>query len=316
MSAVSISALLLSKMHHLMAGLKVGWIGTGVMGKSMAEHLMNAGYKLAVFNRTQEKAQALVEKGAEFLSVSDIGRTCQVVFSMVGYPHDVEDVILGPSGLFKSMQPGSLFVDHTSSSPDLATRIYEEGRRLGIACLDAPVSGGDVGARTGKLAVMVGGDADAVTRSMEFLSKYGANIQHMGGAGMGQHTKLTNQIILAGNMIGMVEGLVYSHKAGLDLMKMIELISSGAAGSASLRILGPRIVNGDLEPGFYIEHYVKDMGIALDECRRMGICLPNLSLVNQFYQSLVGAGLSRKGTQALIQVLEKLNNVRISPHNA
>ena len=295
-----------------MAALKVGWIGTGVMGKSMVEHLMNAGYKLAVFNRTPAKAQALVERGAEFLSIAEIGRTCQVVFSMVGYPHDVEDVILGSEGLFKSIQPGALFIDHTSSSPALATRIFEEGRKLGVACLDAPVSGGDVGARNGKLAIMVGGEAEPLGRAMEFLSKYGANIQHMGGAGLGQHTKLTNQIILAGNMIGMVEGLIYSHKAGLDLLKMIELISSGAAGSASLRILGPRIVGGDLEPGFYIEHYVKDMGMALEECKRMGICLPNLSLVNQFYQSLVGAGMARKGTQALIQVLEKLNGVTVS----
>ncbi|CAG9327418.1 unnamed protein product [Blepharisma stoltei] len=298
-----------------MAGLRIGWVGTGVMGRSMAEHLIRAGYSLSVYNRTPAKADSLTSQGAKFASIKEIAETCQVVFTMVGYPRDVEEVILSQGGLLESLQPGSLLVDHTSSSPGLAIRIAEAARAKNIEVVDAPVSGGDVGAREGKLAIMCGGSADGFSRAREIMKTYGANIEHMGAPGAGQHTKLTNQIILTGNMIGMVEGLVYAYKAGLDLNQMITLISAGAAGSASLRVLGPRIVRGDLEPGFYIEHFVKDLGMALEESKRLELCLPGLSMVNQFYLSLVANGESRKGTQALIHVLERLNNIQVSPRS-
>jgi 3-hydroxyisobutyrate dehydrogenase len=296
-----------------MAALKLGWIGTGVMGKSMVEHLMNAGYNLSIYTRTLSKAQPLLDKGAEFKSPAEIAASCDVVFTMLGYPKDVEEVVLGESGLLKHMQPGSLLIDHTSSCPNLAVRIHREALTKGVHSLDAPVTGGDVGARNGTLTIFVGGEEEQFTRASEIMKHYGQNIQHMGEAGTGQRTKLTNQIILAGNMIGMVEGIMYSYRAGLPVAKVVELISTGAAGSASLRVLGPRILKGDLEPGFYIEHYVKDMELALDEARRMNLCLPGLSMVHQFYKALVANGAGRKGTQGLILALEMLNNTKISP---
>ena len=295
-----------------MATLKVGWIGTGVMGKSMAEHLMNAGYQLSVYTRTISKAQPLLDRGAELKPLEEIAASCDVVFMMLGYPKDVEEVVLGENGLLSHMQPGSLLIDHTSSCPNLASRIYTEALAKGVHSLDAPVTGGDVGARNGTLTIFVGGEEAQFTKAADIMKHYGQNIQHMGDAGTGQRTKLTNQIILSGNMIGMVEGIIYSYKAGLPVAKVIELISTGAAGSASLRVLGPRILKGDLEPGFYIEHYVKDMELALDEARRLNLCLPGLSLVHQFYKALVANGQGRKGTQALILALEMLNNTKIT----
>lgn len=292
--------------------LRIGWIGTGVMGRSMAEHLIRNGFSLSIYNRTHAKAETLISQGAQFASIREIAESCHVVFTMVGYPQDVDDVILGENGVLNSLQPGSLLVDHTSSSPGLAVRIAEAAKLKNIETVDAPVSGGDVGAREGKLAIMCGATSEGFNRAKEIMKYYGANIEHMGHAGAGQHTKLTNQIILTGNMIGMVEGLIYAYKSGLDLNQMITLISSGAASSASLRILGPRIVRGDLEPGFYVEHYVKDLGLALEEAKRLNLSLPGLSMVNQFYLSLVANGEARKGTQALIHVLERLNNIQIN----
>ena len=293
--------------------MKIGWVGTGIMGRAMAEHLINAGYSLLVYNRTPSKAEPLVSLGAKFCSIPELASLSDVVFTMVGYPKDVEEVILGQNGVLSHLKSGSLLIDHTTSSPSIATQIFKVASEKNIDALDAPVSGGDVGAREKRLAIMVGGTEKAYQRGLEFLKIYGTNVQLLGEAGAGQHTKITNQIVIAGNMIGMVEGISYAVKAGLDAMKVIELISTGAAMSFSLKVLGPRILRGDLDPGFFVEHFVKDLGMALEECRRMNLALPGLALVNQFYVSLIASGDGKKGTQALIKVIERLNGIEIPP---
>lgn len=212
-----------------------------------------------------------------------------------------------------NLKPGALVVDHTTSSPSLAVRIYEEALKKNITAIDAPVSGGDEGARLGKLAIMVGGDKEPFDRAKPFLEKYGTNIRLMGKAGVGQHTKLTNQIVLTGNLIGIVEGFLYAQKAGLDLVQMIDLISTGAAGSNYFKAIAPKILKQDYSPGFYVQHLVKDLGLALDECKKMGIILPGLALSHQFYSSMVAHGEEKLGVHALIKVLERLNNTKFDP---
>ena len=293
--------------------MKIGWVGTGIMGKSMAEHLIRAGHSLLVYNRTSSKADPLVSLGAKFCSISELASMSDVVFTMVGYPRDVEEVVLGTEGILKHLKNGSLLVDHTTSSPSLALKINEIAAKKNIDVLDAPVSGGDVGAREGKLAIMVGGSEQAFARGIGLMKNYGLNVELMGPCGAGQHTKITNQIVIAGNMIGMVEGLSYAVKAGLNANKVIDLISTGAAASFSLKVLGPRVLRGDLEPGFFVEHFIKDLGMALEECRRMNLVLPGLSMVNQFYLSLAANGEDKKGTQALVKVIERLNGIQIPP---
>lgn len=293
--------------------MKIGWIGTGIMGRSMAEHLIRAGYSLQVYNRTASKADSLVSQGAKFCSIPELSATSDVVFTMAGYPKDVEEIILGPDGVLNHLKSGGLLIDHTSSSPSLAVKISKLALEKNIEVLDAPVSGGDIGARDGKLAIMVGGSENAFRRGLEFMKFYGSNIELIGEAGSGQHTKITNQIVIAGNMIGMVEGITYACIAGLDVQKVVQLISTGAAMSFSLKVLAPRVLNGDLEPGFFIEHFVKDLGMALEECKRMNLALPGLSMANQFYISMMSNGEGKKGTQALIKVLERLNGIKVSP---
>ena len=289
--------------------MSIGWIGTGVMGRYMAEHLMNAGHSLKVFNRTMSKAQPLLDAGAETSTPAEIGASCKIIFTMLGYPHDVEEIILNQ--VLPAAQEGTLIVDHTTSSPSLAKRIAEAAAEKQVQSIDAPVSGGDVGAKNGKLAIMCGGAPEAFEQAKPFLDVYGLNIKLMGGPGMGQHTKLANQIVITGNMIGMVEGLIYGSKAGLDLNEMIPLLGSGAASSASLNVLGPRVLARNFDPGFFIEHFVKDMGMALQEAQRMNLCLPGLSMVAQLYNSLLAHDEGRLGTQALALVLERLNNYEI-----
>jgi 3-hydroxyisobutyrate dehydrogenase len=288
----------------------IGWIGTGVMGKSMCKHLLNAGYELLVYNRTESKTAELIEMGAKFSDPKTIGQTCEIVFLMVGYPKDVEDMAYNSDyGLLNNMKSGSLLIDHTTSSPDLAEKIFNSGKEKGITCWDAPVSGGDVGAKEGKLVVMVGGPEDGFDQIREIMNKYSKLVSLMGPAGKGQHTKMTNQIILGGNMIGCCEGLLYAYKAGLDQTAIINLLGAGAASSFSLCNLGPRIIKGDFEPGFFVEHYVKDMEIALSECTKMGIKLRGLELVHSLYKIMVEDGLEKKGTQGLYLALKKLNNI-------
>ena len=287
---------------------KIGWIGTGVMGKSMCLHILKKGYSLSVYNRTKEKAGELCSQGAAWFDTpGDVAAASDVTFTMVGEPSDVERVILGKGDVLQRSRPGSAIVDMTTSEPSLARRIYEEAKRKSVSSLDAPVSGGDVGAREGTLAIMAGGDEDIFKRVLPVFELMGKNIAYMGGPGMGQHTKMSNQIVIASAMVGVVESLLYAHRAGLDLDAVIDIIGKGAASSWSLNQLGRRIVKGDFAPGFYIRHFVKDMGIALLEARRMKLSLPGLALANQFYTAAMAEGLETEGTQALYKVLDRLN---------
>jgi len=282
------------------------------MGKSMCGHLLKKGYNLAVYNRTKSKTEELVSMGAKYLTPQEMAEQCDVILLMVGYPKDVEEIMLDKeNGILRKMKKGTYFIDHTTSSPSLAAEIFKVGSELGVHCIDAPVSGGDVGAREARLVVMTGGEQKDFDVIKPIMECYSAKISLMGAAGMGQHTKMVNQVILAGNMIGTVEGLLYAYKCGLDREALIALLSEGAAGSFSLRVLGPRILKRDFEPGFYVEHYVKDMEIALSESKRMGLELKGLALVHSFYKIMIEDGLGKKGTQGLYLCLEKLNKITV-----
>jgi 3-hydroxyisobutyrate dehydrogenase len=288
--------------------LKIGWIGTGVMGKSMCKHLLNAGYDLSVYNRTLSKVEELATMGAKISDIKTIGQSCDVVFLMVGYPSDVKQTV---DELLPNMKEGSYLVDHTTSSPDLAVAIHAEATKRNIYSWDAPVSGGDIGAREGRLVVMVGGQEEKFDVVKDIMQKYSSKINLMGGPGLGQHTKMTNQIFIAGGIIGVCEGLLYAYKAGLDLTKTVELLGGGAASSFSLNVYGPRIIKKDYEPGFFVEHFFKDMGIAIEESRRMGLKLRGLELAIELYKYMINEGLGRKGIQGLYMALEKLNNIQV-----
>ena len=290
---------------------KIGWIGLGIMGKPMCHYLIKAGYELSVYSRTKSKVEDTIALGAKFLSIEEIGNTCDIIFLMLGYPADVREIALGSSGLVHHMKSGSILIDHTTSSPSLAKEIYEKCKEKGVASIDAPVSGGDVGAKNGTLVVMCGGDSEPFEKAKVVMQKYSSTIKLMGKAGNGQHTKMCNQINIANTMLGVVEGLLYGYKAGLDLDDMIDIIEGGAAMSFSLKVLGRRMLKRNFDPGFFVEHFVKDMSIALEEAQRANLCLPGLSLVKQFYQALMAQGGSKLGTQGLLLALEKLNNVEI-----
>ncbi|KAK7251524.1 hypothetical protein RIF29_34800 [Crotalaria pallida] len=295
---------------------RVGWIGTGVMGQSMAAHLIRAGYTLTVFNRTPSKAQPLLDLGAhQAHSPQALASQSDVVFSIVGYPSDVRSVLLDPaSGALSGLRPGGILVDMTTSEPSLAVEIAAAAAAAEKNChsVDAPVSGGDRGAKNGTLAIFAGGDKYIIDRLEPLFSLLG-KVNYMGGSGKGQFAKLANQITIASTMVGLVEGMVYAHKAGLDVGLWLNAISTGAAGSKSLDLYGQRILKRDLDPGFYVNHFVKDLGICLKECQTMGIALPGLALAQQLYVSLKAHGEGNLGTQALILVLERLNNVSLAP---
>lgn len=287
---------------------RIGWIGTGVMGAAMCGHLQKAGYPIAVHNRTKSKADELVKNGAVWCDTPrQAAEQSDVVFSIVGYPADVEEIYFGETGILAGMRKEGIIVDMTTSEPTLAERIYAEAAEKGVEALDAPVSGGDVGAKEARLAIMVGGKKEVFDQVKPLFEIMGKNIAYMGEAGAGQHTKAANQIHIATTMIGMVEALLYAHKAGLDLNELIEAIGKGAAGSWSLNNYGPRIAKGNFEPGFFVKHFVKDMGIALKEAKRMRISLPGLALAEQFYISAMSMGLENKGTHSLYKVFEKMN---------
>lgn len=289
----------------------IGWIGTGVMGSSMCLHLIKKGYRAVVYNRTKRKAKQLIELGAEWArSPKEVAEQADVIFTIVGFPKDVRQVYFGKDGIIEGLKKGSVLVDMTTTEPSLAEEIYEEARRKGASSVDAPVSGGDIGAQAGTLSIMVGGDKDAVNTVMPLLKFMGDNIVHQGGAGKGQHAKMCNQIMASALMIGMCETLLYGYKAGLDLNTMLSSVSKGAAASWMLDNLAPRIVKRDFRPGFYVEHFIKDMGIALNEAERMNLMLPGLSLVNQLYIAAKAQGHGRKGTQALLLALEKISDVK------
>ncbi|HZU40392.1 MAG TPA: NAD(P)-dependent oxidoreductase [Solirubrobacteraceae bacterium] len=288
----------------------VGWIGTGVMGAPMAGHLLADGYELSVFNRTRARADGLVEQGARWCeSPAALAAQSDVVFTMLGTPVDVRETVLEDGGVLGAMRAGSLLVDMTTSEPSLALEIHAAARAAGVDALDAPVSGGDVGARNATLVIMVGGEAGAFDRARPMFELLGRTVRLQGPPGSGQHTKMTNQLAIAAGMIGVCEALLYAHRAGLDLEATLETISGGAAGSWSLANYGPRLLRGDLEPGFKVEHFVKDLGIALAEARRMGLSLPGTALAEQLYVGLRSQGFGQKGTQALAVALARLSGV-------
>ncbi|CAM2010271.1 NAD(P)-dependent oxidoreductase [Acanthopleuribacter pedis] len=285
----------------------IAWIGTGVMGAPMCGHLADSVGAVRVFNRTKSKAQPLLDQGAVWCeSPAEAAAGADLVFTIVGFPTDVRAVYFGKQGILTTLKQGAVCVDFTTTSPSLAMEIDEAAKQRGAAAVDAPVSGGDVGARKAQLSIMVGGDAAAVDRVHPLLQKLGKNIVHQGPAGAGQHTKMCNQIVIAGTMIGVCESLLYATKAGLDLETMLSSISKGAAGCWTLDNLAPRIVKRNFEPGFAIDHFIKDMGIALAEAARMRLALPGLSLVHQLYVAAAAQGEGSSGTQALMRALERL----------
>jgi len=291
-----------------MSDLRVGWVGIGVMGRSMCGHLLKAGYPVALTTRTRDKASGLLADGAAWCAAPRaVAERSDVIFTMVGFPSEVEEVYLGPEGVLAGARAGALVCDMSTSDPSLAVRIHERAAAGGVASLDAPVSGGDVGAREAKLAIMVGGEKAAFDKALPLFQRMGETIALMGGPGSGQHTKMANQIAITGTMIGTVEALLYAHRAGLGMEAVIDIIGKGAAASWSLNNLGRRIAGGNFAPGFYIKHFIKDMGIALEEARRMKLSLPGLALVNQLYLSAQARGLEDLGTQGLFKVLESMS---------
>lgn len=281
---------------------KIGFIGLGVMGEPMATRLLEAYKELYVYTRTKEKANKIIEKGATWLpTVADVAKVCDIVITIVGLEKDVEEVYLGKNGLINNALPGTILVDMTTSSPTLAREISLRGLEKGITVLDAPVSGGDIGAKKGTLSIMVGGNKEAFEKLLPIFEVLGTNIVYQGPSGSGQHTKIVNQIVIAGNMIGMVEGLVYAKQANLDLPTVLKSIGKGAAGSWQLDNNAPKIINQDYQPGFFIKHFLKDMHIAQEEARKAGLDLPGLDLVESIYNSLLENGYGNLGTQALIK---------------
>ena len=289
---------------------RIGWIGTGVMGQWMCRHLMDQGFHANVYNRTKAKAQPLIDRGASWMETPEaVAAASDVIFTIVGFPKDVEAVYLGANGILAGAAPGAIVVDMTTTAPSLAETIYAAASAKGVSAIDAPVSGGDVGARNAALSIMVGGDDEAVKAVTPLFDIMGKKFVHQGKAGAGQHTKMCNQIVIAGTMIGMCESLLYGEKAGLDLDVMLSSITGGAASCWSLDNLAPRILKGELTTGFFVEHFVKDMGCALEEARHMNLALPGLALVNQLYQAVMAHGAGRMGTQSLMLALKQLNNV-------
>lgn len=280
----------------------IAFIGTGVMGASIVKHLLKAGHNLTVYNRTKSKTEELVNLGAKWAATpAEASKGQDIIFTMVGYPKDVEEVFTGEQGIFHTATPGAIAVDMTTSEPSLAKKLFEIGHDKGIHMVDAPVSGGDVGAQNGTLSIMVGGEKEIFDQLRPILETFGTNIVYHGPAGAGQHAKMCNQIVIASGMIGVCESMAYGLKAGLSMEDVLKSITSGAAGSWSLSNLAPRMLKGDLEPGFYIKHIIKDIKIAIDEAERMNLQLPGLTLAKELYVELEKRGYGEKGTQALIR---------------
>lgn len=280
------------------------------MGQSMCSHLIARGFAVSVYNRTRSKAQNLLDRGAAWAdSPRQLAQRSDVIFSIVGYPRDVQNVFLGPEGALSGSKPGNILVDMTTSDPSLAMEIYRVAAAQGVHSIDAPVSGGDIGAREARLSIMIGGDRAVVEALHPCWETMGKTIIHQGGPGAGQHTKMVNQTLIASGMVGICEALLYAHKAGLDLATVLQSVAPGAAGSWSLSNLGPRIIANNFDPGFYVEHFIKDMGIALEEARRMGIALPGLALARQLYVAVEAQGHGRAGTHALQLALAAISGI-------
>ncbi len=280
------------------------------MGNSMCVHLLNSNYELYIFNRSKEKAQNLIELGAHWcVNPKEIALKSKLIITIVGFPKDVTQVYFGPDGIFEGIQLNSILVDMTTSKPQIAIEIYEKAKEKEAYSLDAPVSGGQKGAIEGKLAIMVGGDREIFDQILPIFEILGDNIAYMGKEGAGQHTKMSNQILIASTMVGVVESLLYGYKAGINLDDIINVIGKGAAASWSINNLGRQIASKNFDPGFYIKHFIKDMGIALQEAKNMNLSLPGLSLVYQFYMSAKAMGFENLGTQGLYKVFERMNNL-------
>jgi 3-hydroxyisobutyrate dehydrogenase len=289
---------------------RIGWIGTGVMGRSMCGHLLDAGYQVTLFNRTKNKASELIDRGGLWAdSPRDVAAASDVVISIVGTPDDVRAVILGNDGALAGSKEAAVLVDMTTSRPALSVEIAQRAAERGVVSIDAPVSGGDVGARNATLSIMIGGDAEAIAALEPIWKTLGSKWVRQGGPGAGQHTKMVNQTLIATGMIGVCEGLLYGYKAGLDLETVLESVASGAAGSWSLSNYGPRMMLNNFDPGFFVAHFLKDMGIALEEARRMGLALPGLALAEQLYQAVAAQGHARKGTHALMLALAQMSGI-------
>lgn len=287
----------------------IGFVGTGVMGRSMAMNLMKEGLTVCVYNRTREKAEDLIAEGAIWKDTpGDVAKACDIIITMVGYPRDVEEVYFNADGIIANAQSGAYLIDMTTSSPSLAKKIYQTAKDKGLYAMDAPVSGGDIGAREGTLSIMVGADEAAFTAMTPLFELLGKNIQHQGSAGAGQYTKMANQIAIAGNMMGVSEAIAYAKTVGLDPTHVLDSIATGAAGSWSLSNLAPRMIRGDWAPGFYIKHFIKDMKIAIESAEEEGLTLPGLTLAKQLYDELAIKGMEDEGTQALIKLLIKETN--------
>ena len=284
----------------------VGFIGIGVMGRSMAGHLLDAGYSVHVYNRTQAKAQDLVDRGAQWQSSpGKVAAVADVIITIVGFPVDVESVYLGEDGVLAQARSGSLAIDMTTSCPNLASRIAQEAAAKGIEVLDAPVSGGDIGAREARLSIMVGGSVSGFERALPLFEIMGKNIVHQGPAGSGQHTKMCNQIAIASGMMAISEAMAYAKKSGLQPETVLKSIESGAAGSWSLTNLAPRVLKEDYAPGFFVKHFIKDMKIAIESAQAMGLDLPGLQLAKKLYDQLASNGCEDDGTQALFKLYEE-----------
>lgn len=289
---------------------RIGWIGTGVMGTSMVGHLMTAGYGATLYTRSRSKAEPLIARGAKWAATpKEVAEQSDVIFSIVGFPTDVRAVMLGADGALAGSKPGNILVDMTTSEPSLAVEIHQASKAKGVFSVDAPVSGGDIGAKNATLSIMIGGDKEIVDALQPLFSAMGKTLVHQGGPGAGQHTKMANQILIATNMIGVCESLLYGYKAGLDLPTMLQSVGPGAAGSWSLNNLGPRMMNNNFDPGFFVEHFIKDMGIALSEAKRLGLSLPGLALGEQLYLSVKAKGWGRNGTHALMLALAEMSGI-------
>ncbi|ARD49143.1 NAD(P)-dependent oxidoreductase [Sporosarcina sp. P33] len=281
---------------------RIAFIGTGVMGASVVKHLVNASYDVTIFTRTKAKAKPLIALGAKWAdTIGDAIQRADIIFTMIGMPSDVEEVYFSDHGIFANGHASQILVDMTTSSPELAVRIAEKASSLQMRSLDAPVSGGDTGAKNGTLSIMCGGQKELFDFLYPVLSVFGKQIVYQGEAGAGQHAKMCNQITVAGNMIGACEALAYAMKSGLDPDVMLKSVTSGAANSFSLSDLGPRIIKENYEPGFYVKHFVKDLNIALQETERLHLDLPGLQLARNLYTELLEKGYGEKGTQVLIK---------------
>lgn len=291
-----------------MTKTSLGWIGLGVMGAAMATHLLEAGYPLTVFTRSKFKAEPLLKKGAKWAeNPEEVARNAAIVFTMVGYPNDVEEVILGEKGLLSGMKPGGIICDMTTSSPQLAQKIAEETTKARCSSLDAPVTGGDIGAKNAALSIFIGGNKKDYEVIKPYLEIMGKQFLYCGGPGTGQMAKLANQVAVAGVMFSVCESLLFCKEAGIDEKAWLDLVVKGAAGSIAMNTLGRRIIDSDFEPGFFIAHFVKDLGLCLAECKKLGLVLPGLTLADELYRMMALQGNAQDGTQKLVDFIAKLS---------